>query len=181
MDLKALGITKEDLIDRIVTNAVKKVFDEQAFGDRIDTDMKRRVDQAVERIATNIIDKHVAAAIGSDFKKVVSEMVFQKTNQWGEPKGEGMSLKEMTIARMDAWLNEGLDYNGRPKSGSDYSWKASTTRLGKAIDDYFHYHMDTAMKAILSEANNKHVDGIKTVVGIKLDEIKKTLKVEVKS
>lgn len=180
IDLKDLGLTQEELIDRIVVRVASGLmYDDEEEGDSefartIQTRIEERVDQAVDNIALrNVLPS---------MEEYIETATLQATNDWGTPKGDPMTFVEYLVARAEAYMTEGVNYEGKTKAENRYdSWKKTQTRIAHMVDRHLHYSIETAMKNALQVANNAISEGIQEAVKIKLAEVVEKLKVEVKT
>lgn len=186
-DLQALGITKEELQQRVIDRAVERIFettgiDEDGdefvetspFAGRLEKAVKAAIDARVGEIA----EKHVLPITGD----LVENIVLQATNTWGEKVGKPQTFREYMIARAENYLTEKVDYNGKEKGeAGGFSWSGTQTRITHLVHQHFQYSIDSAMKAAVKNANDKIAEGIQEAVKIKLGEITQQLKVEIKT
>lgn len=185
IDLKDLGIGQEELQGLVVKQLCDKVLvlketDEDGneysaqseFTVRIEKAIKKKIDEAVSEIA----EKHVKPNIVGHIEKIT----LHKTNEWGEAKGEPVTFIEYLIERATAYMEEKVDHSGETKAGQGgYSWKGSQTRIAYLIDKHLQFHISTAVKKILTEANGQISEGLAETCKIKLKEISEKLKVQV--
>jgi hypothetical protein len=186
INLASLGITEEQLVEKIVDNTVQRLltsvgYDEE--GDEFVDDSrlvknlnditKKLIDAKVEQLA----DAHVKPLIESRLES----LVLQQTSQWGEKRGTPVTFIEYLVQRADAYMVEPVDHDGktRGESGSSY-WSSKTTRVSHMIDRHLKYSIETAMQQALKDANSSITKGLADAVKIALAEVQAKLKVEVK-
>lgn len=161
-----IGISQEELREQIISRAVEKIADD-IINDRYE-DVVAPVQKTLEEHRKAAIDKAVAAVVDPFFQTKVEELVFQKTNEWGEKSGCQQTFREFVIARADHYINEPVDYSGKPKGSDSYNWSAKTTRIAYAIDSNLQHRIDTAMKEALKDANSVLANGIAGAVKVSL-------------
>lgn len=186
-----LGITKEELTERVIARICSQVihgeevedFDDDGdpvtrtrFHFKLNEVIKNRIDAAVEALGKEHIEPNV--------KGIIEDVVLQETTSWGEKKGEPKTFTQYLIERAEHYLTEEVDHRGsslaeRRKRGDTYGWKADSTRLTFIVHKYFHYEIEQAMKEAVKTANDAIAEGIQGAVKIKLEEITKALKVKV--
>jgi hypothetical protein len=185
--LEALGITAEQLIDRIVDKCVAELMTDVSFdedGDewrgksslarKLDARIQRQIDMAVGTMADKYVLPNVSAYIEG--------LTLTATNQWGEAKGQKLTFIEYLTQRADAYMREDVDFQGREKKACDsYSWKASGTRVAYMVNQHLHYSIETAMKQALATANASIVGGLEQAMKTSLSNVLAGLKVEVKT
>lgn len=186
IDLKALGITEEQLVEKIIDKTVERLltsvgYDEE--GDEFVEDsrlvknlndlVKKLIDAKVEQLA----DTHVKPLIESRLES----LVLQQTNSWGEKTGQPVTFIEYLIKRADAYMTEPVNFNGKSRSeGDSYNWRSDTTRVSYLMDKHLQYSIEVAMKQALANANASIAKGIADAVRISLANVQEKLKVEVK-
>ncbi len=187
IDLAALGITKEELQERIIERATKRVFeihslDEDGY-DLTETSplagrLEKAVKAAIDAKVSEIAEKHVLPLTES----YIENLTLQETNRWGEAQGKRATFIEYLIGRAENYLREEVDYEGKTKAEANgYSWSKHQTRLTHLVHRHLHHAIDSAMKQAIANANAVIVGGIEQTVKIKLGEIAQKLKVEVKA
>lgn len=184
--LEALGITKEDLFNRIVDKAVTEILestgydedgDEVAVSTKIEKDLRKLVKERVDAKIVEIGDKHILPRI----TELVEGCCIKVTNGYGEKKAEPMGFVEYMISRAEAYLREEVDHNGKSKSQNDYNFRGTQTRVTHLVEKHLHYTIETAMQGALKNANASIIGGINDAVKIKLAEVAKQFSVQVKT
>jgi len=107
MDFEALGISKEDIIDRIVDNAVTVLVEEYR------NDSARDVRDEVRRISLEGIREKVTAIINDEATKAL-EGRFQPLTSWGEENGKPTSIRQMFVDAAREWWAVKVDSKGNP-------------------------------------------------------------------
>jgi hypothetical protein len=186
IDLKALGITEEQLVEKIIDKTVERLLTSVGYdedGDEFVVDSrlvnnlndltKKLIDAKVEQLA----DTHVKPLIESRLES----LVLQQTNAWGEKTGQPVTFIEYLIKRADAYMTEPVDHNGKAKGeGNSYDWRQSTTRVSYLMDKHLQYSITVAMQEALKTANSSITKGLADAVKMSLAEVQAKLKVEVK-
>lgn len=183
--LEALGITENELQDRVVDTMATKLLtrsfldhdDERNFGEtRIGKMLNKVIEDRINQAVSAIADKHVIP----NAVQYLENICLQETNKWGEKKGAKLTFIEYLVSRAEAYLTEPVSYDGKTKGQDSYSWRANGTRVEYLINQHLQYSVETAMKTALSEANKSIVEGLESAVKIKLNELAVALKVEVR-
>lgn len=192
IDLAALGFTQEELQQRVVNQIVNQILDQQFYDeDGEEVTRKRstkfyrklleliqeRIDSAVQSIGDEHVKPHV--------EEYVKNFMIQKTNEYGEAKGEPVTFTEYLVHKAESYLTETVDYDGRSEQetrsrGNSWYGSGKHSRIVYMLEKHMHYHIETAMKDAMKNANNAVVKGIEDTVRIKLAEISSALKVDVK-
>ena len=190
MDLKSLeslGITAEELTNRIVDKCVEQLMDDVNFdedGDewrarsaiakQLDARIKKQIDDTVSALAEKYILPNVSTYI--------ENLTLQTTNQWGEKKGQKLTFIEYLTQRAEDYMQEKVNFDGKTKSeSSGFSWNGTQTRLTHMVHQHLHYSIDSAMKNALRVATSSITEGLQETCKVKLGEIAQKLKVEVKT
>lgn len=180
--LKELGFTQAELQDKVIERLCDRLlnatnYDEDGdtwIGDStFHTELNDRIQKAVDAKFDALAAEHVEPKLDER----IQNLILQRTNEWGEKKGEPITLTEYLIQRAEHYMLEEVNHDGKAKRQDAYNWRRAGTRIEYAIDRYLQYHIQTAMETILKDANNVLTEGIKRGVEIKLDELKKRLKV----
>ena len=186
IDLDAIGITAEELqervVDRIAERALSTLSSDE-YGDpyahpsplkhKIDKEIQKRIDLAV----TEIADTHILPNVS----EYIETLTLQETNRWGEKKGEPITFIEYLVERAHAYMTEEVDWGGKSKGQDWGTFHKAGTRVAFMMHKHLHHHIEVAMKQALLEANGAIAKGIEETVKIKLGEILKNLKVEAKT
>lgn len=176
LSLESLGLDKERIEKMVVDQICDQILAEQCLdiGDdefachsklyaELNEMAKKRIDEHVKDMA----DKYVMPKID----EIVNTIVIKKTNTYGEPKGESMTLVEYITKRADEYLREDVDYQGKTRGESSYNWSKSQSRIVHMIDKHLHYSIDQAMKESVKTINTAVVDGLANTAKLKLQDI----------
>lgn len=192
IDLTALGITQDQLIDRIIDKTVERLLETVGYdvdGDEITegTAITRRMDKAVKDLnglVQTMLDAKVAELGDLHLKPLVESrlesLVLQRTNEWGEKEGQPMTFVQYLIERAESYMTEEVDYFGKTRKQEGYNWKRHSTRVVHLMEKHLQGHIDAAMKQALANANSTISKGIADAVKMSLAEVQAKLKVEVK-
>ena len=112
---------------------------------------------------------------------MVENITLQKTNSWGEAKGTPLTFVEYLVERTDQWIREEVNYEGKVKGEDSFSWNKKGTRIQFMIDKYLQYSISTAMEQALGLGVSSVRKGLEDAVKIAIDNIKVTVKTEVKT
>lgn len=186
IDLAALGISREDLINRIVDKAAEDLFTEvnidedgdewrakSAVAKQLDALIKQRIDERVTALA----DAHVLPNVTA----YIETLTLQETNRWGEKTGQKLTFIEYLAERADAYMREDVNFQGKTKDQDSYNWRKNTTRIAYMVHEHLQYSIESAMKQALATANSSIVGGLEAAVKTSLGNVLEKLKVEVKT
>ncbi|TPK14131.1 hypothetical protein [Mesorhizobium sp. B2-5-11] len=185
--LESLGLDQdklaEKLVDRLAQNMLTSIgYDEDGedgedwfgtspFAKKLNTLVKARLDQVVNDLA----DKHVLPRVN----EMVETLVLQRTNQWGEKVGNPVTFKEYLCQRAEAYMQEEVSYEGKPKGTDSFSWRAQGTRVAYMIDKHLHYSIESAMKDAFQSVNTSIAKGLEVATKQAISDVTSKLKVTV--
>lgn len=119
--LTQIGITKEELIDRIVDTALgitagyeqtgHESWEELPLSEVVDKKIETAIGKLVDRLKDQIekqIDKIMAQKIEEVFNAP-----FQRTNQWGDKIGEPTTIRDMVANEAINYWNQKVDDDGK--------------------------------------------------------------------
>lgn len=185
--LKAIGIEPATIRDQVIESIVQRAMgryhdkDEDGWdtGYVNETELAKHVHAHVDKVAA----ARFAEMIGPVAESVISNATFPETNRYGEPKGQTLTLKEKLEERARAYLSEDVDDKGRAGwEGGDFSYGRTKghSRIVFLIREHFRYTMQTAVEAMMKEANRQIAGGIEKAVKDSLDAILANLKIDTK-
>lgn len=182
--LASLGIGRDELLDRVVDRVASQAMREtyidgdgcprerpSQFSDDITEYVKDKLNERVLQIAQD----HILPKVTS----MLDGLLLQPTNKWGEKAGPALTPIEYFTARIERWLTEEVDHEGKDKEEAGYGWRKSSTRVAMLVHKHLHYNIEQATKAALADLNSQVAKGIEGAVKIKLEEVLANLKVKV--
>lgn len=185
MSTMDLGVSQAELLEMVVERAALKIAegDAEEYGGglraRVEWEMEKKLAEAVSRIGDEVMAPFIADGL--------EKIVIQRTNEWGERRGESMTLREFLVQRAEAYLKEEVDCDGntmadlkaRGRYPSDF--RRHSTRVAHLVDKHFQHSIETSMKEAVSNANAAIAEGIAGAVKIKLADLAKAFAVKVES
>lgn len=157
--LEALGIDKEDIAQRIVDQAVESLMrstgynpdedHEVTYESRFKREIEKRLQEAVDKKIGNLAEVHLVPRVG----ELIEKANLQKTNQYGEKKGEPMTFIEYIASRAETYMSEDVDMNGKSKAEGDYNWRASGPRLTVLMRMYIRDTLENHAKKAVTDVN----------------------------
>jgi hypothetical protein len=178
IDLNALGITPEDLIER-VADKLSGIFanEEKDYAH----DFEARVERAVKARVEAVLEKALADHILPKVAAMVDGIMLQETNKWGEKRREKLSVTEYLVERADAYIREEVDYSGKPKGTDSYSWTPRSTRIVHLIHEHLDWHIKKAMEKAFGDVTSSVRKGLEEAAKIAIDSIKVTVATKVEA
>uniref|UniRef100_A0A6M3MHC8 Uncharacterized protein n=1 Tax=viral metagenome TaxID=1070528 RepID=A0A6M3MHC8_9ZZZZ len=163
--LEALGISKEDLAERIVGSAVDQLLsstgfnpdteEETRYESRFKREVEARVQQSVDAKIAALAEVHVLPRVG----EMIESADMKVTNKYGESKGPAMTFKEYIAHRAQVYMTEDVDYHGNSKADleakneSTYNWRSCGPRLTVLMRNYIRDSLETQAKAAVNDVN----------------------------
>lgn len=159
--LQALGISIEELGNRIVDQAVETLLNTSGFNPETEeeTRYESKFKREIEKRLQTAVDAKISALAAEHIVPRVGEMIEQanlrKTNNYGEPKGEPMSFVEYIASRAEAYMAEDVDINGKSKTdGDSYNWRSCGPRLTVLMKSYIRDTLETHARKALVDVNS---------------------------
>ena len=181
LTLESLGLNASDLQERLIDALCERVlstvvvygddgdgFEKSKFGKHLDGVIKARIDADVAAIA----EAHVLPKVS----EIIEGFCIQKTNEYGEPRGEKLTFVEYLIKRADEYMQEPVNHAGKTKAEDSYSWSKNTTRISYMINSHLQYSIKTAMEQAMKQANSSIAVGLEQAVKISLQQVLAKLK-----
>lgn len=185
LTLEQLGLSQETLAEKLVDKMAHNLmtslqydpdgdewYGDSAFAQKLNKLVKDRLD----KIVTELADKHVLPKVND----IVENMVLTETNRWGEKTGKSVTFKEYLVQRAEAYMQEDVDYQGKPKGTDSFSWSKRSTRVAYMIHQHLHYEIEAAMKTALANVNSAVAKGLHEATKTAINDVTSKLKVDVK-
>lgn len=171
--LESIGLNKEVLQEKVIEAACKKLLVETEWDDEecgsypIDSEFKKKIENKIaiqfDDTITAIAEKHVYPRIN----ELIETTIIQRTNEYGEKKGQPVTLIEMLCSRAEGSMMELVDDYGRTQQEcrlQDRSWypKDAKPRIIRMVDEY--------LKNAIRNAMEESFKGLGTTVAKALEE-----------
>jgi hypothetical protein len=158
--LKALGISPEELGERIVEQCVEALLNSTGFNPeteeetRYESKFKKEIQARIQKA----VDEKIAALAAVHLIPRVGEMIesadMRKTNGYGEPKSPPMTFKEYIAHRAEAYMSEPVNSRCESKEeGDSYQWRAEGPRLTVLMRGYIRDTLEKHAKAAVTDVN----------------------------
>jgi len=185
--LEALGISPEDLGNRIVDQCVEALLNSTGFNPdteeetRYESRFKREIEARIQKA----VDEKIAALAAVHLIPKVGEMIemadMRKTSAYGEPKGPPMSFKEYIAHRAAEYMSEDVDSEclSKAEEGGSYRWKPEGPRLTVLMRGYIRDSLEKHAKAAITDVNKVIAKNIETAARDAITAAASALKVAV--
>ncbi len=163
--LEALGVSAEDLAERIVDQAVHSLLYSTGFNPEIEEEVtyENKFKRSIEAKIQQTVDTKIAAIAEEHILPRVGEMIekadMRKTNRYGEPQTPSLTFKEYIAHRAESYMTEDVDYHGKSKADleakneSTYNWRSCGPRLTVLMRNYIRDSLEASAKAAVSDVN----------------------------
>jgi hypothetical protein len=194
IELEDLGITREDLTERLVANLAERLLSEHGIpvrttvrleddeGDDVDDVVTSPFAQAlhdrVESAVAEAVDRVAAEHVIANLDQYLISLDMTPTNRWGESNGPRLTLREWIDQRIDGWLRERVDYHGRSRAEGS-GGGADTPRIVYLVHQHLHTMVGVRIEKALKEVNTAMGEGLAEVVRDEVGKIAERLSVEV--
>lgn len=185
--LESLGIKAEDLGERIVDQAVYALLNSTGFDPdneeetRYDSKFKREIEARIQKA----VDEKISALAAKHLVPRVSEMIenanLQKTNNYGEKRGEPLSFIEYLVERAESYMTERVDYAGQSKeeSGSSYNWRDYGPRLTVLMKTHIRTELENITKKAMGDVNSTFAKAVEQCAKDAISAAAETFKISV--
>jgi hypothetical protein len=171
-----VDITNEQILDLLVEKVASRFYDRDEWDDEYA--WHQRIDTAVQEHIMAKIEAEFAATIAPRVDKRIDEMVVQRTSIWGEVKGEKQTLREFIVSRIDGWMSEKVDRNGKPYDG--YHRNSARSRMWFLVDKHIGSMITLEVKRAMESATKGIADVLQGAVKEHLQAAAKRIRIDVK-
>lgn len=186
-NLESLGITKEDLITRLVDKIAEDALTESGvdewgdFGGR-ETTLARMIDARIKTSIDAAVSAQFEKHVASNVESYIEGFTIKSTNTYGEAIGKTLTFTEYLVKRADEYMVEKVDFEGKTAAESrGFSHNAAQTRITYLVDKYLHHKISIAAQETLGGILVHITDGLTETARIKLAEAAKNLTITVKT
>ena len=185
LSLPELGITKEELQERVVEKIAEQLLGDKDFDEdgcasisksTFHKALEKRIADHVEVAIMKIADAHILPNVS----RYIDELCLQETNKWGEKKGVPLSFIEYLVQRAESYLREEVSYEGKTKvENGSYCFTGAQTRITYLVHEHLKYTIESAMKDAVKNVNGVISGALAETCKIQLANIASSLKVNV--
>jgi len=170
--LEALGVSAEDLAERIVDQAVHSLLYSTGFNQETEEEVtyENKFKRAIEAKIQQTVDTKISAIAEEHILPRVGEMIekadMRKTNRYGEPQTPSLTFKEYIAHRAESYMTEDVDYQGKSKvdlegkNESTYNWRSCGPRLTVLMRNYIRDSLEASAQAAVSDVNKAIANNI---------------------
>ncbi len=185
------GLTKEEMLDRLITKMAESFLgmDMENEGPSEDSrfskttvlkHIQNMIKEQVEKSVSAIADEHVLPRVD----EIITGMVIQTTNQFGEKKGSSKTLTEFVVETAENYLSEEVDSQGKNrKQATQYgsTFKPAQNRLMHAVNSHIKDKLNTALTNATKDVHKTFSDGVALAVDKMLKDMRVSFMATVKS
>ena len=184
--LEALGISPEDLGNRIVDQCVEALLNSTGFNPdteeetRYESRFKREIEARIQKA----VDEKIATLAAVHLIPKVGEMIemtdMHKTNAYNEAKTPPMTFKEYIAHRAEEYMSEAVNIRGLSKAeDNNYQWQVAGPRLTILMRIYIRETLEKHAKAAITDVNKVIAKNIETAARDAITAAASALKVAV--
>lgn len=174
--LEQVGITKEELIEKIVNRALgitaafghtgEECWEDVPFSDVVD----KKIDTAIGNLIEQLEPK-IQARIDEIMNKKMNDVFvspFQPLNKWGDKIGEVTTIRDLIALEASKYWTEKVDENGNVSDSYNNKMSRSTFYAHKVMTEVYDKELVSEVKKLASEMKAK-------IPATIADEISKTV------
>lgn len=140
--LQQLGITKEEILERITDRILSDGMGEEGF-EHAKREIVKGYKEGIEKAINHVISKECAEAL---------TMEFQPVNMWGEKTGQPTTVRDLFVKKCQDWWTQKVDGAGNPTTDS-YGRKTMVQfQVEKAVAEIANNEMKAAMQSVVADA-----------------------------
>lgn len=158
--LEQIGISKEELIERIVNKALgitsdykqtgEESWDEIPFADVVDKKINTVIGNLIESMKPKIQER-IDTIMGEQINKVFTEP-FQPVTQWGEKKGDPITIRDLIANEAHGYWTTVVDDSGKPNaSGYGNKTPRSVYYAKQVMTEHYNKELVGEVKKMASE------------------------------
>ena len=161
--LEQVGITKEELIERIVTRALgiaaaleqtgEESWEEVPFSDVIDKKVNSAIGNFIEQFRP-MIQFRINEIMNQKMNEVF-EAPFQPVDKWGNKKGDETTIRDLIALDAKNYWSEKVDENGKVSDSYNNKMSRSTFYAHKVITEFYNKELVSEVKKLASEMKAK--------------------------
>lgn len=164
VNIESLGITKEDLVDRIVESVSASVF--RAYDDEISVRVSKEVNKAISAK----VESMVVAAIQDEIDRCL-QVEFQPIDVFGASKGQPTTVHGILEQSIQNWWSTSVNSSGK---ATDRWSSESTTRAEWYVTTFIRDTIKNALEKDLGGIVSKTKEQVAVAVGKTIAEIVKS-------
>lgn len=165
----------------MLNRLVERLFEHYALDSE---DCGNEFSQRLEAAVKSKVDERIDTAMNTHVLPKIAEMVdgicLTETNKWGEKRGENLTFIEYLTQRVDSYIREEVNHNGKTRSEDSYSWSKHSTRITYMISEHLQYSISMAMVAAMGDVNSSVRKSLEEAVKMALANISIKVNTEVK-
>lgn len=185
--LSAVGLTQEDLQNRIVSQICDQLLSSMQSGEdgeesyvgrsplytQLNAEIKKQIDVAVERAGKEFIEPRV--------NEMIKSTTIQLTNKYGEKQGSPKTFVEYVADLAEQYMNERVDADGKSITNSYGMGRTEQTRAMFLIDKYMGLTLKNAIEQFITDGNSKMAKAFQDLVNDRLKNLDVSVSVKTKS
>jgi hypothetical protein len=189
--LEVLGMTQEEIQERVIDRMVEQIMTEEtSYYDedtgksyketrqsQMERQLRKLVQSRIDAQVTAVADEHLAPRI----REIIESTKLQETTKWGEKKGEPLTFIEYLVTRAEVYLKEQVNERGETRADRDYNWNGVQTRLAFLVHSDLHKAIQSAVSDAIGNAHKLFATSLQDMVNAQLTEIAGKIKLSVQA
>lgn len=148
MKLEDIGITKEEILDRVADSLIEQMTEEA----------KNNIARFVNDEVKTAVRSQVSTIIADTARKTF-DGTFQPINHYGEAVGQPTTIRDMFVKQAREWWSLKVDCNGNPSSDTYGSKKTMAQyHAQKAMDEVVRDTMKAQFEPLIKDARKQLAD-----------------------
>jgi autotransporter translocation and assembly factor TamB len=178
--LAHLGITKEELLDRVAKQVARDLLHGASVDDEgqawpIDTKFHKEMQELIETELKSQIATHFQRDVVPKLTEITAKMILNRTNRYGERKAKPQTLKEFMVQQTKNFLREVVDSRGQLTTRGN-----GKTRLETMLSDNMQQVLKMELEDTVSAANEMLAGELQEAVRTRLTALAEKFKIVVK-
>jgi len=182
IDLKELGLDTEQLQQMVVERITQQLLyyisvDDDDYGHHLDSKFSESLRKQIKERADRRVDEIAAERLEPVMREQLDKLEIQKTNQFGEAKGEPIPFVEYVAKRAEEYMQQPVDYKGNP---AESLRQGESTRLAYLVDVHLGKTIHEGIQGAASDISAEIAKSVNTMVKAQLADLQQTIQVELK-
>ncbi len=189
--LELLGMSAEELGDRIIDRAVEVLLSGRGFDPedgeetRYETKFKKEIDARIQRAVDAKISSLAEIHLIPRVSELIEKADLHKTNRFGEPLSGPLTFKEYLAERAEKFMIEDVNYLGKSKAEleakgeSTYDWRSAGPRLTVLMKLHIKDSLEKVSKEALVDVNKAIATSIQNAAKTAITQAANALKISI--
>lgn len=161
--LEQIGITREELIERIVNKALglatdykstaPESWEEVPFSEVVDRNIGKAIGNLIDTM-TPLLQDRINDIINRETEKIFNSP-FQRVDSWGKPIGDPISVRDMIKEITTKYWDTAVNDKGEPVSSYGQRVSRAEYYAGKVMREYYNKQLVGEVEKMAAELRDK--------------------------